>query len=111
MEALLLRAKRGGCRLLVSFMTRMELLYRVWREEGDAEARQSLRLVDSFDVEWVTCEPAILETAARLRARGGLSVADSWIGATAIAREATLIHKDPEFRRCREIRQEFLRRQ
>ena len=110
-QTLCLQAQRGQCQLLVSFMTRMELLYCVWREEGEAPAREAIRLLDSLAIEWVTCEPAILEMASRLKARAGLSVADSWIGATAIVREATLIHKDPEFGKFKEIPQEFLKRQ
>ena len=107
-ETVIQQAKKNQVRLLVSFMTRMEVLYRVWREEGHEAAREALRLIDSFPIEWVSCGPEILETAARLKAQGKLSVADSWIGATAMVREATLIHKDPEFRNFKEIPQEFL---
>ena len=107
-QALLLRAKRNQCRLFLSFMTRMEIFYCVWREEGEEAGREALRLVDSFAVEWVSCEPEILEVAARLKAQGGLSVADCWIGATAFVREAILIHKDPEFTKFKEIPQRSL---
>ena len=86
----------------------MELLYLISREEGEEAARGALRLVESFTIEWITCEPSILEAAARLKARGRLSVADSWIGATAISRQAVLIHKDPEFAKFPEIAQEVL---
>jgi ribonuclease VapC len=109
-ESLLSLAKRNEYRLLMSFISRMELLYLVWREEGEAAAREALRLVDSFNIEWVSCEPGILEIASRLKARGGLSLADSWIGATALSREATLVHKDPEFSKFKEIPQEVLRK-
>jgi predicted nucleic acid-binding protein len=85
---LLARAKRNSCQLFGSFMTRMELLYLIQREEGEEPAREALRLMDSFPIEWITCEPSILELAARLKARGRLSVADNWIGATAISRQA-----------------------
>ena len=107
-EDLLLRAKRNQYQLFISFMTRMELFYCVWREEGEEAGREALRLVGSFAVEWVSCEPAILERASRLKAQGGLSVADCWIGATALARDAILIHKDPEFTKFTEIPQRFL---
>jgi len=109
-ENLFSKSKNKTCVLLISFMTRMELLYLVWREEGEEAAREALRLIDSFEIEWVSCETEILELASRLKAQGGLSVADSWIGATAIAREATLVHKDPEFAKFREISQELLRK-
>jgi predicted nucleic acid-binding protein len=105
-EDLLARAKRRSCRLFGSFMTRMEPLYLICREEGEEAAHGALRLVDSFTIEWITCEPSILEVATRLKARGRLSTADSWIGATAISRQAVLIHKDPEFAKFPEIAQE-----
>src|SRR6266850_3434981 len=108
-EALLSQAKKDQCRLLASFMSRMEVLYNVWRIEGEDAARHALRLMDSFSVHWVSCEPSILEIAARIKTRGKLSVADSWIGATAIAYNATLVHKDPEFEPFEEIPQEVLK--
>jgi uncharacterized protein with PIN domain len=69
-EALLSRAKRNQCRLLISFMSRMEMLYNVWREEGEESARHALRLMDSFPVQWVSCETDILEVASRIKAQG-----------------------------------------
>jgi predicted nucleic acid-binding protein len=108
-EALLSQAKKNQCRLLASFMTRMEVLYNVWRAEGEEAARHALRLMDSFAVHWISCEPNILEIASRIKAQGRLSVADSWIGATAIAYGATLVHKDPEFGPFKEIPQEILK--
>jgi predicted nucleic acid-binding protein len=107
-ETLLRHAKKNRCRVLVSFMTRMEILYCLWREEGEEAGRDALRLVDSFPIEWISCEPGILEAASRFKARGGLSVADCWIGATAFVHGARLVHKDPEFRMLNEISQEFL---
>jgi ribonuclease VapC len=101
-------AARQRCRLLVSFMTRMEILYLIWRDEGESAARDALRLIDSFTVEWVTCEAPILDASAYVKSRGGLSVADSWIAGTAFSHGATLIHKDPEFGKFGEIAQESL---
>jgi predicted nucleic acid-binding protein len=86
----------------------MELLYCIQREEGEHAAREALRLVDSFAIHWVSCEPQILETAAQIKASGRISVADSWIGATAIVHRATLLHKDPEFEPFKDIPQEAL---
>ena len=63
---------------------------------------------DATGVEWVSCEPEILRAAARIKARSGLSVADAWIAATAVVRDAVLVHKDPEFRHARDVRQERL---
>jgi predicted nucleic acid-binding protein len=107
---LLQHASRQQCRLLVSFMTRMEILYLIWRDEGEKAARDALRLLDSFSMEWTTCDTQILEASAYIKAQGGLSVADSWIAGTALRYEATLIHKDPEFEKFSEIAQEPLPR-
>lgn len=107
-QTLMRRAEKGDCRLLVSFMSRMELLYLILRKEGEDAAWTALRLLDSLPSEWVSCEPLILKAAARLKAEGSLSVADSWIGATAIIREAVLVHRDPEFIPLDEISQEVL---
>src|ERR1043166_1721656 len=109
-ESLLSRAKSNGCQLFVSFMSRMEIFYLLWREESEDAARAALRLIDSFEIQWVSCETEILEMAARLKAGGGLSVTDSWVAATAILRQATLIHKDPEFLKLKEISQEALKK-
>ncbi|MBM4299345.1 MAG: type II toxin-antitoxin system VapC family toxin, partial [Deltaproteobacteria bacterium] len=103
------QATRKQYRLLASFMTRMEVLYIIWREEGEQSARDALRLVDSFAMDWVSCDAAILDCAARVKSAGGLSLADSWIAATAIVHEATLVHKDPEFQKVSDLSQEFLR--
>ena len=108
-ESLLKQAENRASPVLVSFMSRMEILYLIWREEGEAAAREALRLIDTFPIEWVSCDPDILETAASFKAKGGLSVADCWIAATAIARKAKLIHKDPEFTRFESLPQQFLK--
>jgi ribonuclease VapC len=109
-EKLLRLAQSGSSTIFVSFMTRMELLYRITIDEGHEQAEAAVRLLDASGVEWVSCEPAILEEAARLKAGGGLSVADAWVAATASLREAVLVHKDPEFKRAAGVRQEHVGR-
>lgn len=105
----LLRAVRGGrVQGLLSFMTRMEVLYRVSSDEGADAAESAIRLLDATRIVWVSCEEGILREAARIKAGGGLSVADAWIAATAVERGAVLVHKDPEFRRLSHVEQEIL---
>jgi predicted nucleic acid-binding protein len=65
-------------------------------------------LIDSFPIHWVSCDSAILEAASEIKAAGGISVADSWIGATAVVHDATLVHKDAEFESFPWISQERL---
>jgi predicted nucleic acid-binding protein len=101
-------ARKRRAAVYVSFMTRMELLYRIAASENEAAAAEALRLLDGLPLHWVTCEPAILTESARLKRSGGLSVADAWIAATAIVRQAILLHKDPKFVALSELTQEQL---
>jgi predicted nucleic acid-binding protein len=107
-EQILRRAGRTRSRVVASFMTRMELLYRISADESEEAAGAAIRLVDSTRLRWIWCDPPILERAARIKMRGGLSVADAWIAATAIEHAAVLVHKDPEFERVAGLRHERL---
>jgi predicted nucleic acid-binding protein len=109
-EAILRAARGGRAKVLLSFMTRMELLYRIASDEGHEAADVAVRLLDATRAEWVSCESPILEEAARIKAAGGLSVADAWIAATATHHDAVLVHSDPEFARAQHVRQERLGR-
>lgn len=108
--AILQSGRTGRASVLLSFMTRMEMLYRIGASEGDEAARRAVMLVEAARIEWVSCEVEILAEAARLKSGGGLSVADAWIAATAWRRNAILVHKDPEFTRCPDVKQEVLGR-
>ena len=104
------QARKHRAVVYVSFMSRMELLYRIAASEDADAAATALRLLDALPLQWVTCEPPILIEAARLKQNGGLSVADAWIAATASLRQAILVHKDPEFSALQNLPQEFLDR-
>jgi predicted nucleic acid-binding protein len=105
---LLRLAATGRALCLVCFMTRMEVLYRVWKDEGEARARLADEQLRSLPLQWVEASGPLLEAAAELKALNPLSVADAWIAATALQNAATLIHKDPEFRTLTSLTQEWL---
>ena len=69
------------------FLSRMEVLYRVWKDENERAGR-------------LACE--------QLKACHSLSLTDAWIAAAAQQIGATLLHKDPEFRGVAELSQEWL---
>ena len=92
----------------VSFVTRMEVLYRVWKDEGERSGRLAYEQLQSLPIQWVDqTEPLLLE-ASRLKALHRLSVADAWIAATALLSRATLLHKDPEFEAITQLDQSWL---
>ena len=93
---------------LACFITRMEVLYRVWKDEGERSGRLAYEQLQSLPIQWVDqTEPLLLE-ASRIKALHPLSVADAWIAATAILGRATLLHKDPEFEAMTELDQVWL---
>lgn len=105
---LLQAAQSGQSRCLVCFMSRMEVLYRVWKDEGERRARLADAQLQSLPLEWISCSDELLERAAAIKACHPLSVADAWIAASAQLQGAVLVHKDPEFRSLGEIPQEWL---
>ncbi len=101
-EKILRETETGKCHTYVSFMTFMELFYVVWRQKGKGEALRTFLEMKMLPLERVEMSDPILLLAGELKATFPLSLADSWIAATAIDRQATLIHKDPEFEPLKE---------
>ncbi len=79
------------------FMSQMELMYRVWRDESEARAQLAYKQCLALPITWVHESSELLKAAAAIKAKHPLSVADAWIAATAEISRATLVHKDPEF--------------
>lgn len=88
---------RDKPKIFISFMTFMECRYRVWKDHGQGAADELFRSLSLLPVTRVDVDDTLLMTASELKAQHKISVADSWIIATAITRNATLVHKDPEF--------------
>lgn len=61
---LLQSAQNGESRFLVCFMSRMEVLYRVWKDEGERNGRLADAQLQSLPITWVPCSDALLEHAA-----------------------------------------------
>lgn len=91
-----------------SFMTLMEVFYRVWKDEGEAAGREAYADCFALPMVWIHESSDILQRAAVIKATHPLSVADAWIAATALELEVTLVHKDPEFEHLPELLQERL---
>ena len=105
---LLQAARSGESRCLVCFMSRMEVLDRVLKDEGERHARLADAQLQSLPITWVPCSDALLEQAAAIKACPPLSLAAAWIAAAAQREGAVLVHKDPEFRALDQVPQEWL---
>lgn len=89
-------------------MSRMELLHRIWKDEGEDKACLADAQLQSLPIAWVGCSDGLLERAAAIKACHPLSVADDWIAAAAQQEGAVLVHKDPEFTPLTRISQEWI---
>jgi predicted nucleic acid-binding protein len=76
----------------------LEVHYVSSQERGQAEADRRYMLLKQLPCEilWQLDEPVLL-TASRFKAGHRLSLADAIIAAYAQRRQATLVHKDPEY--------------
>ena len=83
--------------VIVSFMSYMECYYRIWKNCGQEKGREIYAYLFTLPMERIDLSEEILQTAVEIKATCALSVADSWIIATARIKDAILVHKDPEF--------------
>ncbi len=90
-------AQASKCVCLGSFISLLELMYRVWREDGEALAHLAYDQCLALPMVWIHESPELLKAAAALKAKSPMSLADALIAATAESMRATLVHKDPEF--------------
>jgi predicted nucleic acid-binding protein len=95
-------------RCFACFLSRMEVLYRVWKDEDERAGRLAYEQLKALPLHWVEASEPLLEQAASIKARYSLSLADAWIAAAAQQVGATLLHKDPEFRTVVDLPQEWL---
>jgi len=96
-QKVLERAASDNAKILVSFMSFMEVFYITLQERDIEEARTRLRLLESLPITRVESTASLSVAAAKLKAKNRISVADAWIAALAQESSATLVHKDPEF--------------
>jgi predicted nucleic acid-binding protein len=93
---------RSGKSVYISFMSLMECRYRLWKNSSQSEANVFAQYLELLPLEIIWVTEIIFEKATEIKATNNLSVCDSWIIATAIANQAILIHKDPEFEQVKD---------
>jgi predicted nucleic acid-binding protein len=106
--AVLLAAADGHAEVYGCFISLMEVLYRVWKNDGERAGRNAYAQCLQLPIVWVRESAALLERAAAVKAMHAISLADAWIAATALECEATLMHKDPEFEAVAALSEERL---
>jgi len=105
---ILMQAEAGKVMVFGCFMTLMEVLYRVWKDENEAEGKLAYAQCKSLPIVWVHESTELLEQASEIKANHRLSLADAWIAASAVLQDACLVHKDPEFEALESVMQKPL---
>lgn len=93
---LLYQAQNGQADCLACFITRMELFYRVWKDEGETAGRLAYEQAHALPIRWIHEDKELLGKSAELKATYPISSTDAWVGAAASLNSAELVHKDPE---------------
>ena len=92
------RALSLGEALPMTVVNLGEVLYVVRREHGAAKAEEIEQAARTLPIELVDVDLVLTRDAARFKAAGGISYADSFAAALASQRKAGLLTGDPEFR-------------
>jgi predicted nucleic acid-binding protein len=82
--------------IALPFLAQMEVHYKLLQEAPEM-VDEALAMISEWAVETVESSVSWRDAAAIVKARGKLSLADAWMAALALLREATLVHKDPQF--------------
>ena len=82
---------------MICFISLMEVLYRVWRDENESAGQLAYEQCRSLPMETIHESRALLKRAARIKATKRLSLVDAWIGAAALQEGVIPVHKDPVF--------------
>jgi predicted nucleic acid-binding protein len=87
---------------LIPWLALLEVHYVTQQEEGVDEAERRLALLEHLPAEilW-EADDSVLRSAAGLKAVHRISLADAVMAGFAATRQATLLHKDPEFEAVR----------
>lgn len=83
--------------VFLPFMALMELRYVLLRRFSLDRVMEIIETLRATPAGVVESDPDWGVTAAEVKSRGGLSLADAWIAALALMLDATLLHSDPEF--------------
>ena len=102
--SLLDMATEGQATVYVPFMVLMELEYLLLRKIGPEETQRILALINAWPIAVPESDPGWRHQAAITRATATLSMADAWNAALALALEASLVHKDPEYESVAHLR-------
>ena len=96
-QAILGKAKKGTCRVLMHVINLGEVIYTVAKEHGWDEAQRLRAEISLLPIRVVPFSDETFWKAVELKSRYAMSYADCFAAALALEEEATLLTSDPEF--------------
>lgn len=97
-EKHLFAGREGNIAVHGSFVTLTEVEYITLQERGNADAALALAALKAWPVTWHHSNEAVCTASAKLKAAHKISFADAFVASLAQSLDATLVHKDPEFK-------------
>lgn len=97
-EHILMLAKKGKCKIYISFISLLEAYYVAWQKKGEDKAKELVILLKSLPIERIESYERLILLAGYIKANHRLSLADAIVAATAMEKQAILVHKDPELK-------------
>ena len=92
-----------GENVLLPFIAMMEVQYKILRARPD-RFDDYMAYLDSWPAAVVESDPEWGRYAAEIKVPGKVSLADAWMAALALNRDAVLVHKDREFESVDELK-------
>jgi predicted nucleic acid-binding protein len=96
-EALLQKALDADAVLYISMVSCIEVFYITWQEQGKEVAAERLKLIDDLMVIQEPVDSQLTKIIGEIKATKAMSFADCCIAGLAKFKQATLVHKDPEY--------------
>lgn len=96
-EELLIKAERNVITVYIAFVSLTEVMYITLQEKDEDAARARVDLIKSLSCIIEESSETLNFSAARLKAKNHISLADAYIAALCQERNGILVHKDPEF--------------
>lgn len=93
--------------LFVSVVSCIEVLYVSRQEQGEEVAQERLKLIEDLPIIQESVDERLIKIIAEIKATRAISFADCCIAGLAKFKQATLIHKDPEYEQVEEEIQQF----
>ena len=97
------RVLQTGEEICVPFIAMMEVQYKILRSRPD-RYDDYMAYLESWPTDIVESNPGWARNAAEIKVPGKVSLADAWMAALALERDATLVHKDREFESVEDLK-------